>query len=59
MQISTNSKEPKSFRACALNHSGIKLEISNKKKTRKFPNICRFNNALINKPRLKKSQLEL
>lgn len=45
-------------RVC-FNHSGIKLEISNQKKTRKSPNMYRFNNALINKPRLKKSQLEL
>lgn len=64
MQISRNSKAPKSGRASqaervCFNHSGIKLEISNQKKTRKSPNMYRFNNALINKPRLKKSQLEL
>ena len=34
---------------CLLSdHSGIKLEINNRKIARKFPNTWRFNNTLLN-----------
>ena len=35
-------------------HSGIKLEITNSKQSRKFLNICKLHNTLVNNPLVKK-----
>lgn len=43
-----------------FSHNGTKLEISNKKDTKRCPNSCKLNNALINDPWVKEEiRLEL
>lgn len=48
LKVSMNLKEFESFRVYFLNHSGIKLDIINKKKTRRCPNIHKLSNVLLN-----------
>jgi hypothetical protein len=53
----THFKEQKAYNVCSPDHSGIKREINNKKKTGESPNTWRLSNTLLNHTWVKKETI--